>query len=216
MYPVGLKFNLIGMHRLINMNIACLLIELNKVLVVACLGGVDMIKISQRLLMVFFISLFMGIGVLGLIRAEKVVIPQEALEASDSIELPEPLTKVSNVIEIENAVGYAVPTLNYLPTSYEFESMGFRASNQSYLVRQTYINPGKGHLTFEQKPSSERDQKIGFEEKIINFDTREIALYSKNGDIYEAVWETPTYVYSLSSVRPFPLEEWKKIIIGLK
>ncbi|KGP71624.1 DUF4367 domain-containing protein [Pontibacillus yanchengensis] len=175
-----------------------------------------MIKISQRLLMVFFISLFMGIGVLGLIRAEKVVIPQEALEASDSIELPEPLTKVSNVIEIENAVGYAVPTLNYLPTSYEFESMGFRASNQSYLVRQTYINPGKGHLTFEQKPSSERDQKIGFEEKIINFDTREIALYSKNGDIYEAVWETPTYVYSLSSVRPFPLEEWKKIIIGLK
>lgn len=189
---------------------------MNKVLIVACLGGVNVIKISQRLLMFFFLSLFIGIGILGLIRAEQVVIPQEAVEASDAIELPQPLTKVSNVMEIEQAVGYSVPTLTYLPTSYEFESMGFRESKRSYLVRQTYINPGKGHLIFEQKPISQKEQKIGYEEKVINFDFKKIALYSKNGGIYEAVWETPTYVYSLSSVRPFPLEEWKKIILGLQ
>lgn len=177
-----------------------------------------MITVSQKTVLLTMVIGFLVLSVLGLHRAKTVVLPQAVMEASESVPIPQPLIKKETVEEIQQVVGRHIPTLHFVPENYAQESIGYRTSSGGYLIRQTFIDPGSGHISLEQRPvmAGNSSTIIGMETEELMFDNKSITLASRNGAIYSMSWETDYYRYELSSLESFDRSVWKKMVVSIQ
>lgn len=193
---------------------------MNNMKVVLAMEGFKMIIIPQRVFILFVLSMFLIISTISLLRAEKLVMPSEkVIEASSQSSFPASFTYVDDMKEVEGKVGRAVPTMSYQPNDYVLYGISVKENQQEITVRQTFINHDEGRIIYEQTPLKGSIEYIaeGYdEEKMLQYNGESIKVLYKNQGIYKLTWESGPFAYSITSLQPFPLEEWKKMLGGVE
>lgn len=178
-----------------------------------------MIHISQKVLLLGVLCIFTLISSLFLIRAEKLVIPEQfSLEVSGNNTFPGTFTYVDRISEIEEVVGDEIAAMTYIPKEYELYGVAYKLGNEELSIRQTFINHNEGRVIYEQQSYEgpinyqaegyDHSKKWFYSSKQLNF------LY-KNGEVYKVTWIDDNLLYSISSLQPFSIDEWKQMIRGV-
>lgn len=178
-----------------------------------------MIHIPQRTFAVVALILFIGASIFALIRSEKLVIPDQiAVAVSEPMEIPNEITMVESVEEIEREVGYDVKTLKELPSTFAQTYMGYQEMDEGLVVRQTYLNRNVESLTLKQAsdPSLLNNMREyeNTENHMVN--GRSYTMFMNGNDIFQVIWEEHPFTFSLTSQQTFSLGEWKYLLSILK
>jgi len=178
-----------------------------------------MIRIPQRLFLGVALIVFTVISIGLLIRSQEAVMPEElAISVSEPLQLPNKITMVESVDELEQEVGFDVKTLKELPMTYTRTYIGYQQLDEGLLVRQTYLNRNEELLTLKQSNDKELlDRANTFDKKediVVN--GRSYTMFMNGSDIFQVIWEEHPFSYSLTSQQTFSLKEWKYLLSVLK
>lgn len=164
-----------------------------------------MVRISQGLLMMISIGMFLMISVFALVRAEKVVMPNEN-QNSQAVSENVKLYEVSNIMEAEQAVGYDIQTIISLPANFSRKSIAYiPISKTQILVRQIFKQNEQNTLIFDQFPLDNQIQSSpsDFDKKeIVSVNEQQVSLYCKEDRVIQAQWQEEGMGYQLHMVAP--------------
>jgi len=178
-----------------------------------------MIRIPQRLFFGVALIVFTLVCIGALIRSEGAVMPDKlAVAVSEPLQLPNNITMVETVDELEQEIGFEVKTLIKPPKTYKRTYIGYQELDQGLLVRQTFLNRSEELLTLKQASDKTLlDSRRTYDKKanyIVN--GRSYTMFMNGSDIFRVIWEEHPFSYSLTSQQTFSLEEWKYLLSVLK
>jgi len=178
-----------------------------------------MIRIPQRLFLGVALILFTAISIGLLFRSQQAVMPEElAVSVSEPLQLPNKITIVETVDELEQKVGFDVKTLKEPPMTYTRTYIGYQQLDQGLLVRQTFLNRNEELLTLKQANDKEllKSTKTYEKKEDYTVNGRSYTMFMNGSDIFQVIWEEHPFSYSLTSQQTFSLEEWKYLLSVLK